>query len=107
MTIALAAGGLSVRKLDRLVEAGSTEAIKLLVSAGLGVGFLSSWDIQHELSTGLMQQIKIPGLRFGRMFSWAIASGELGGLSADFYRFANSIRSELSAISLEKWKVAA
>jgi DNA-binding transcriptional LysR family regulator len=99
--------GVSVRKLDHLVEAGSTEAIKLLVSAGLGVGFLSSWDIQHELSTGLMQQIKIPGLRFGRMFSWAIASGELGGLSADFYRFANSIRSELSAISLEKWKVAA
>src|SRR6267378_2337058 len=99
--------GLSVRKLDRLVEAGSTEAIKLLVSAGLGVGFLSSWDIQHELNTGLMQQIKIPGLRFGRTFSWAIASGELGGLSAEFYRFANSIRSELSAISLENWKVAA
>jgi DNA-binding transcriptional LysR family regulator len=99
--------GLSVTKLDRLVEVGSTEAIKMLVSAGLGVGFLSSWDIQHELSIGRMQQIEIPGLRFDRVFSWAIASGELGGLSAEFYRFANSIRSELSAIGLQKLKIAA
>jgi hypothetical protein len=79
----------------------------MLVSAGLGVGFLSSWDIQHELSIGRMQQIEIPGLRFDRVFSWAIASGELGGLSAEFYRFANSIRSELSAIGLQKLKIAA
>ena len=99
--------GLSMRKLDRLVELGSTEAIKSLVLAGLGVGFFSSWDIQDELSMGLLQQIKIPGLRFHRMFSWAIASGELGGLPAEFYRFANSIRSELSAISSQKWKAAA
>jgi hypothetical protein len=41
------------------------------------------------------------------MFSWAIASGELGSQSAEFYRFANSIRSELSAISSQKWKIAA
>jgi DNA-binding transcriptional LysR family regulator len=99
--------GLSERKLDRLLELGSTEAIKSLVIAGLGVGFLSSWDIQHELSLGLVQPVKIPGLRFDRMFSWAIASGELGGLAAEFYRFANSIRSELSAISLQKLKIAA
>jgi DNA-binding transcriptional LysR family regulator len=99
--------GLSVRKLNHLVELGSTEAIKSLVIAGLGVGFFSFWDIQHELNMGLVQQIKIPGLRFHRMFSWAIASGELGGLPAEFYRFANSIRSELCAISVQRWKVAA
>jgi len=33
VTIALAAGGLSVRKLDRLVELGNIEAIKSLVIA--------------------------------------------------------------------------
>jgi DNA-binding transcriptional LysR family regulator len=99
--------GLSMRKLDRLIELGSTEAIKSLVLAGLGVGFFSLWDIQDELSIGLVRQIKIPGLRFHRMFSWAIASGELGGLPAEFYRFANSIRSELSPISSQKWKAAA
>jgi hypothetical protein len=36
------------------------------------------------------------------MFSWAIASGELGGLGRWAYGFANSIRSKPSAISL--WK---
>jgi len=99
--------GLSMRKLDSLIELGSTEAIKSLVLAGLGVGFFSLWDVQDELNMGLLQQIEIPGLRFHRTFSWAIASGELGGLPAEFYRFANSIRSELSAISSQKWKAAA
>ena len=104
---ALKDSGLSVRKLDGLIELGSTEAVKSLVIAGLGVGFLSSWDIQHELSLGLVQRIKIPGLRFDRIFSWAMASGELGGLAFEFYGFANSIRSELSAISLQKSEIAA
>jgi len=47
--------GLSMRKLDSLVELGSTEAIKSLVLAGLGVGFFSFWDIQDELNMGLVQ----------------------------------------------------
>src|ERR1700731_4327868 len=39
--------GLSVGRLDGLIELGSTEAVKSFVIAGLGVGFRSSWDIQH------------------------------------------------------------
>jgi hypothetical protein len=31
--------------------------------------------------------------------TWALASGELGGLAGQFYQFANSIRSELSAVT--------
>ena len=89
--------GVNVRKLDQQFEVGSTDAVKSLVIGGLGVGFLSFWDIQQELSMGLVQQMNIPGLRIQRMFSWALPSGELGGLPGEFYRFANSIRSELSA----------
>jgi len=48
----------------------------------------------------LVRQIKIPGLRIQRMFSWALPSGELGGPAGQFYQFANSIRSELSAVSV-------
>jgi hypothetical protein len=33
------------------------------------------------------------------VFSWALPSGELGGIAGAFYQFANSIRSELSATS--------
>jgi len=36
-----------------------------------------------------------------------VPSGELGGLPAEFYQFANSIRSELSAVSVSPLKEAA
>jgi hypothetical protein len=39
--------------------------------------------------------LPVPGLRIERTYSWAVASGELGGLAGEFYRFANSIREEL------------
>jgi hypothetical protein len=41
------------------------------------------------------------------MFSWALPSGELGGLPGEFYQFANSIRSELSAVSVRPLEEAA
>jgi LysR family transcriptional regulator, transcriptional activator of the cysJI operon len=91
--------GLNVRKLDQRVEIGSTEAIKSLVVAEIGVAFFSCWEIQNELATGTLREINIPGLRIHRVFSWALPSGDLGGLPGEFYRFANSIRTELSAVS--------
>src|SRR6266481_4298410 len=104
---ALKEGGVNPRKLDQRFELGSNEAIKSLVIGGLGVGFFSCWDIQKEIATGLVRQINIPGLRIQRMFSWALPSGELGGLPGEFYQFANSIRSELSAVSVRPLKEAA
>ena len=92
-----------MRKLDQQFEVGSTDAVKSLVIAGLGVGFLSFWDIKQELGMGLVRQMNIPGLRIQRMFSWALPSGDLSGLSGEFYRFAHTIRSELSAVSIRRW----
>jgi DNA-binding transcriptional LysR family regulator len=92
--------GVNPRKLDQRFEVGSTDVIKSLVIAGLGVGFFSCWEIQQEIAMGLVRQINIPGLRIERMFSWALPSGQLGGLPGEFYQFANSIRSELSAVSV-------
>jgi DNA-binding transcriptional LysR family regulator len=101
---ALKDGGVNPRKLDQRYELGSSEAIKSLVIAGLGIGFFSSWEIQQELAMGLVRQINIPGLSIQRMFSWALPSGELGGPLGEFYRFANSIRGELSTVSVRSWK---
>jgi DNA-binding transcriptional LysR family regulator len=101
---ALKDSGVNLRKLDQRFELGSSEAIKSLVIAGLGVGFFSCWEIQQEIARGLVRQISITGLRIHRMFSWALASGELGGLPAEFYKFANSIRNELSAVSVQPFK---
>jgi DNA-binding transcriptional LysR family regulator len=101
---ALKEHGLNVRQLDQRVEIGSTEAIKALVIAEIGIAFFSCWEIQNELATGIMREIHIPGLRIHRVFSWALPSGDLGGLPGEFYRFANSIRTELSAVSVRRWK---
>ena len=96
--------GLNVRKLDQRVEIGSTEAIKALVMAEIGIAFFSCWEIQNELAAGTLREITIPGLQIHRLFSWALPSGDLGGLPGEFYRFANSLRTELSAVSVRKWK---
>jgi DNA-binding transcriptional LysR family regulator len=96
--------GLNVRKLDQRMEIGSTEAIKSLICAGIGVAFFSCWEVQNELASGAMREIHIPGLQIHRVFSWALPSGELGGLAGEFYRFANSIRTELSAVSIRRWE---
>jgi DNA-binding transcriptional LysR family regulator len=96
--------GVNVRKLDQKVEIGSTEAIKSLVTAGIGIAFFSCWEIQKELARGTMREIHIPDLAIQRMFSWAFSSGDLGGLPGEFYRFANSIRTELSAVSIRRWR---
>jgi DNA-binding transcriptional LysR family regulator len=58
---ALKNSGVDLRKFDQAFEVGSTEAVKSLVVAGLGIGFFSCWDIQNEVSTGLVREINIPG----------------------------------------------
>jgi DNA-binding transcriptional LysR family regulator len=105
--IGFADSGVNPRKLDQRFELGSTEAIKSVVIAGLGGGLLFCWEIQQEIAMGVVRQINIPGLRIERMFSGALLSGELGGLPGEFYQFANSIRSELSAVSVRPLKEAA
>ena len=74
---ALTESGVNQKNLDQRYALGSPEAIKSLVIAGLGVGFFSCWEIQHEIAMGLMRPVEIPGLRIRRMFSWALPSGEL------------------------------
>jgi DNA-binding transcriptional LysR family regulator len=91
--------GVDLRKLDYRFELGSSEAIKALVIAGLGVAFLSSWEIQQEIALGFARQVKIPGFRIDRTYSWAVSSGDLGGLAGEFYRFANSMRDELIPVN--------
>ena len=96
----LTESGVNRKNLDQRFALGSPEAVKSLVIAGLGVGFFSCWEIQQEIALGLVRLVDIPGLRIQRMFSWALPSGELGGLAGVFYQFANSIRGELTATSI-------
>jgi DNA-binding transcriptional LysR family regulator len=90
--------GVNPRKLDYHFQLGSSEAIKSLVIAGLGIGFFSSWEIQQEIALGFARRVHLPELRIQRMFSWALSTGQLHGPAAEFYQFANSIRDELLAL---------
>jgi DNA-binding transcriptional LysR family regulator len=94
--------GVNVRKLDYRFQLGSSEAIKSLVIAGLGIGFFSSWEIQQEIALGFARKMPLPELQIQRTFSWALSTGELHGPVAEFYQFANSIRDELFALPTGK-----
>jgi hypothetical protein len=67
---------------------------------GLGAGLLLLVQIQRKIATGLIRPTGIPDLRIRRMFSRALPGGPLEGPARAFYRFAKSIRKELSATSV-------
>ena len=61
-------GGVNPRKLDQRFELGSNEALKSLVTGGLGVGFFSCWEIQQKIATGLVRQINFLVFEFSGCF---------------------------------------
>jgi hypothetical protein len=95
------------RKWDQRFELGSSEAIKSLVIADLGVGFFSCWEIQQEIAMRLVRKITFLVFEFSECFLGPCPSGELGGLPGEFYQFANSIRSELSVVNVRPLKEVA
>ncbi|SFS61273.1 selenium metabolism-associated LysR family transcriptional regulator [Paenibacillus sp. BC26] len=51
-----------------VMELGSTGAVKSAVEAGLGISFVSSSSIKHEVALGLIKTIPIRDVRFKRQF---------------------------------------
>ncbi|MBP3961129.1 selenium metabolism-associated LysR family transcriptional regulator [Paenibacillus lignilyticus] len=51
-----------------VMELGSTGAVKSAVEAGLGISFVSSSSIKHEVALGLIKAIPIRDVRFKRQF---------------------------------------
>lgn len=54
--------------LNVVMELGSTGAIKSAVEAGLGISFLSSSSVKHEVALGLIKLVKITDSKFQREF---------------------------------------
>lgn len=61
---AIAARGL--RPIHPFMELGSTEAIKKVVAAGLGVSFVSEHAIGLELAAGLVRRVPLPDFQVTR-----------------------------------------
>lgn len=51
-----------------VMELGSTGAVKSAVEAGLGISFVSSSSVKHEVTLGLIRMIKISDVKFQRQF---------------------------------------
>ncbi|WP_168122038.1 selenium metabolism-associated LysR family transcriptional regulator [Paenibacillus sp. HB172176] len=51
-----------------VMELGSTGAVKSAVEAGLGISFLSSSSVKHEVALGLIKIVKIRDSKFQRQF---------------------------------------
>ncbi|GKU78488.1 selenium metabolism-associated LysR family transcriptional regulator [Paenibacillus sp. L3-i20] len=51
-----------------VMELGSTGAVKSAVEAGLGISFLSTSSVKHEVALGLIKIVKVSDVKFQRQF---------------------------------------
>ncbi len=73
--MALRQRGISLSRIRLGQELPSTEAIKRMVAAGAGIGYVSRLSVAQELASGKLVQIQCPKLRIKRPFSLLIPQG--------------------------------
>lgn len=64
----LAKAGIALSDLKTVALLGSTASVKEALKAGLGVSILSRMAVQDELERGLLQEIRMQGLKMTRSF---------------------------------------
>lgn len=81
--------GLKLSQLKIGMELDSTEAIKSVVEANLGIGLVSRWGVSREIELGLLKIIKIENLEIKRQFQFVYPrTPRLDRTTETFYRFA-------------------
>ncbi|HRH45687.1 MAG TPA: selenium metabolism-associated LysR family transcriptional regulator [Pyrinomonadaceae bacterium] len=86
---ALKKNGLKLSQLKIVMELDSTEAIKSVVEANLGIGLVSRWGLTRELELGTLKIIKIDQLEIKRQFQFVYPrTPRLDATAESFYRFA-------------------
>ncbi len=79
---------ITFQQLKIVMHLGSTEAIKLFIKTGDGVGIASKFAIGDELQANIFKQIKINGLEFKRQFYFISPQGSVPvGLVKQFITF--------------------
>lgn len=79
---------ISPKQLNVLMFLGSTEAIKSFIKTGNGVGIVSRFAIEQELSNNIFRLINTPSLKFHRQFYFISPKGpEPVGLTKLFLNF--------------------
>jgi len=79
---------ISPKSLNVLLYLGSTEAIKSFIKTGNGVGIVSRFAIEQELSSNIFRLINTPSLKFHRQFYFISPQGpEPVGIVKSFLHF--------------------
>jgi len=79
---------ISPKQMNVLLFLGSTEAIKSFIKTGNGVGIVSRFAIEQELSSHIFRLIDIPEIKFYRQFNFISPQGpEPVGLAKLFLNF--------------------
>lgn len=79
---------ISPKQLNVLMFLGSTEAIKTFIKTGNGVGIVSRFAIEQELSNNILREINTPEIKFHRQFYFISPIGpEPTGIVKTFLNF--------------------
>jgi DNA-binding transcriptional LysR family regulator len=73
--MALRQQGIPLGRMRIEQELPSTEAIKRMVGAGVGIGYASRLSVEQEIASGKLVQIRCPQLRIKRSFSTLTPQG--------------------------------
>jgi DNA-binding transcriptional LysR family regulator len=76
------------KQMNVMMYLGSTEAIKSFIKTGSGVGIVSRFAIEQELSSGVFRLVTTPNLKFHRQFYFISTKGpEPSGLTKLVFNF--------------------
>lgn len=79
---------ISTKHMNIIMFLGSTEAIKSFIKTGNGVGIVSRYAVEQELSDGIFRIIKTENIKFDRQFYFISPKGpEPTGLTKLFLNF--------------------
>ena len=59
---------ININQLHIALEVTSNEALKGAILEKAGIGFISSWAVQHELKAGSLEALSLPGIKLDRTF---------------------------------------
>jgi len=86
--MALRQRGIPLARLQVIQELPSTEAIKRMVAAGAGIGYVSRLTVEQELASGKLVRLDCPQLRIKRAFSLLTSQGPAAtGIVQAFAKF--------------------
>lgn len=94
--VALEEAGTGWDQLRVYLELGSTEAIKSVVKAGLGVSVISRWTVRDELQSGDLKALAVEGLELKRNF--VVAKRKKFPYSPQAQRFAEFCEENLDRL---------